>query len=899
MTLRRVLPDASHLQKALWLGGILLAITCSYTLVKVARDALFLSRVSARSLPLVYVLVGCVTLAIAWVFGRLTHRLSPLRTLALTALISALVLVGFGCVFPLQLTWIPTAYYVWVNVYGLLLTSQFWIFTNSISDPREAKHIFGIVGGGGILGGLLGGITAARFGQVMPLPWLPFIAAGLLVAMAVLVWLASRRGRMSRLEEPEPEGAPEQLARVSYVRWLALATLCSVIITGLIDYQFKVVIQVRYPNAADLASFFGRFFVAMNIAALALQLIATRWLLQRVGAAPLAVVLPAGLAVGATTILAAPGFWSVIGTRLWDQVLRFSLHKSTNELFYFPLGANVRRRAKALIEAGIERFADGLSGIIILLAGLVLDTRPVTLAAIAVVLVTVWIFSWIHLRRGYVLELGRSLRRMNLDPKANTVSLRERSVLKELARTLDSPYERVVEQAMEALEENGAGALIDARLPRLLEHPSPRVRARVLERAAARPTAEVRRALTRLIGDQEPLVRLQALRVHLALEGGSLEPLEEFLASSDPDVRGTALASLVEHAGPEDLPRVRDRLAGLLAGSDPVDRALAAEALGARAEADGLHDLLHDLLADPDPVVRAAAFRSVGRAGMREHVDELILGLGEREASTAALDGLLAFGEGAVGTLGDWLGDSRVAIEIRREIPRVLRDRPTLNAMVGLFRVRGHEDVILDYRVLKAMNRIRAANSSLTFPRDLVEEDLEYDVRELLVAELHAVSQRGADEVADRFLLRVLSERREQALNRVFRRLALIYPPRSMFAAYHALHSAEARVHGRAVEYVETALSPEHRAWVMPLLGESRDRAEFARERFGLEPLPREASLAALLEANDPWLRACALYVAGRRRARPLLARVEANLDARDARVRETAGWAKLAITAA
>ena len=103
------------------------------------------------------------------------------------------------------------------------------------------------------------------------------------------------------------------LVRVPYVRWLAVATLCSVIVTGLLDYQFKIVVQQVYPGASELTSFFGRFYIAINVMALLLQLIGTRWLLQQLGAGSAAAVLPIGLAVGAGATLAVPGFAMVLG----------------------------------------------------------------------------------------------------------------------------------------------------------------------------------------------------------------------------------------------------------------------------------------------------------------------------------------------------------------------------------------------------------------------------------------------------------------------------------------------------------------------------------------------------------------------------------------------------------
>jgi AAA family ATP:ADP antiporter len=891
-----------QLRNALWLGGVLLAITSSYTLVKTSRDALFLSELPAQWLPFVYVVVGAFTLILSWVFGRLTQRLSPLQSLMWTAMGSGLALVAFAFAFTERL-WIPIVFYLWVNAYGLILVSQFWAYTNSVSDPQEAKRIFGIIGGGGILGGLLGGGIAAWIGPRVPLAWLNVLGAAFLLVVAPALVFAVRKGPMRRAEEPVEQEDEQQasLARAPYVRWLGLAVLCSVIVTGLLDYQLKVVIQQHYDTAARLAGFFGWFHVTVGLAALLFQLLGTRWLLQRFGAGWTSAVLPAGLAAGAVSMLFTPGFATVLATRLWDQVLRFSINKSAVELFYFPLEQGLRRRAKALIEAGIERFGDALAGLTILAVGLVAGTAPNALAAVVSALVLVWLVAWWHLRSGYVRELGRNLRRLKLDPEHDSISLRELSVLKELARLLESPYERLVLQAIDMLEAAGALRLIETRLGPLLEHSSAQVRARALGLAVERPEEENRERIAGLIRDPDPKVRLQALRAFCALgEERSLERLDEFLDAPDPEVRGTALACLVEFTPETDLSKVRVVLERRLREDSP-DRVLAADVLGARLWPNELMVLLGPLLADPDLEVRRAALRSAGRAGARDRVPQLVLALGERETQPAARVGLVAFGEGVTGALGDWLSDLRAPIEVRRTIPRVLGDIPTRASIEALYRCRDRSDGLVFYRILKASNRIRVTDPRLAFPAAMVSEDLEYDVRNYLLAEVHMRSQdHGKEEdPAERFLSLVLLERMDQAFDRIFRRLGLIHPPAAMFSAYLALLTADARMRGSAAEYVESVISTEHRALVMPLLPEARPEArrELA-SRLGIEDMAPRQSLEALLEDDDPWLRTCALYVAGRRREHTLRERIAANLEALDARVRETAAWAMMALEA-
>src|SRR5438876_10824452 len=134
--------EPHELRHALSLGAVLFGITSSYTLVKTARDSLYLSQLPAQTLPYVYLGVGILTLATSQLFAWLTRRLPAWITLATAAVITMLSLVLFAPLFQRPSPWVPVAFYLWVNVYGLILVSQFWAFTNSLSAPRLATRTF-------------------------------------------------------------------------------------------------------------------------------------------------------------------------------------------------------------------------------------------------------------------------------------------------------------------------------------------------------------------------------------------------------------------------------------------------------------------------------------------------------------------------------------------------------------------------------------------------------------------------------------------------------------------------------------------------------------------------------------------------------------------------------------
>src|SRR6185436_2879403 len=106
-------------------------------------------------------------------------------------------------------------------------------------------------------------------------------------------------------------------------------------------------------------------------------------------------------------------------------------------------------------------------------------------AVLVLVLVAAWAVAWLAVRRGYVTELARNLRRLSLRPHMAGMSLRESSALRAMIGLLGSPYEQVVLHGLEMLEDNAPEEL-DAHFERLLDHPASAVRVRALAIAGAR-----------------------------------------------------------------------------------------------------------------------------------------------------------------------------------------------------------------------------------------------------------------------------------------------------------------------------------------------------------------------------------------------------------------------------
>ena len=176
-------------------------------------------------------------------------------------------------VFPLAPHRTAAAFYLWTGSQAMLLLPHFWVLTLDVWDSRRARQLFPILGGCGLLGGLAGGAFAAWSLPFLGRTGLMWALSGLLVAAHVLTRVLERdRARRPRRTESSSTESPWEIVRRSkYIQVFAVGLALSVVISTLVDFQFKLYIQRLYPDAHALTQFLGIFYVVLNAAALLFQ----------------------------------------------------------------------------------------------------------------------------------------------------------------------------------------------------------------------------------------------------------------------------------------------------------------------------------------------------------------------------------------------------------------------------------------------------------------------------------------------------------------------------------------------------------------------------------------------------------------------------------------------------
>ena len=129
-----------------------LAMT-SYNIVKPITRSQFIADLGAENLPYVLFAAGVSIGVIMHFYTSAVRRVPRQHVVPVTQAAIAVMLVVFWALLRTGAVWVTIAFYLFGLILGILLISQFWTLANDIFDARQAKRLFGFIGGGASLGG--------------------------------------------------------------------------------------------------------------------------------------------------------------------------------------------------------------------------------------------------------------------------------------------------------------------------------------------------------------------------------------------------------------------------------------------------------------------------------------------------------------------------------------------------------------------------------------------------------------------------------------------------------------------------------------------------------------------------------------------------------------------------
>ncbi len=818
------------------LSGYIFLIVAALYLMKPARNAFFLEGRTANDLPWVYIATALVTWWVVVAYVRVTTMANLQRIVQATLVGSLVCLAGFwfwlsGTVYVGAL-----AFYIWVKVYAVLLPSQFWLLAEEFLDPRQARRLFGPIGAGGVFGGIVGSAAAAAIAALLGAEYLLVVAAMALAGALLLFNLAlaeaPRAHPRVRAAAAKPsaatpaadddgdESTQEQPLSAPHGRALVVTIAALLMITTtahtIVDWQFIKGVEGAFSTPDSRAAFFAVFFGVLNVVTLAIQMLATSFVLRYFGIGVALALLPAAIATGAVGILLHPRLWVVSLARGADDALRFSVDQSGRELLFLPFASADRQRLKPRIDLIASRAANGIGGVIILVAIAWLDDPMRYVSIVSLLLVVAWGIMVLRARRQYAHTLQHLLRVRDLDVRGLARSRLDANASDAIRAGLTSGDQDTVHAALALAEHTDPSAFVD----------------------------ELRDLLR---GTQDDELRGQLLRLLADTDEDS--GIDEALANIEHTGVASAAETLAYACVTRD-PEARERIFQYL---DDADFALDREALRPALTTllrDESHHVIRGALA------ACARFPDVGlvpvicEAGIRRNVEG------------AALQTLQSLGGGAVGALTGVLAYPRNERASRRFAARALGRLGGVEAAAGLIAGLVAEDRKVRRATLKALNYMRRRGEHLGIGREREAAAIAIEWRDYL--SLHVLAAALGEPTTDSptgFVATVVRERLWEAEEQLFRALALRHPIQAVFFAYRGLITGDRAARNHAIELVDSIVeTPERRTLVRLLEATDRvQRGHIAAQELGRPIPPADAALQELLDPGDPWLAACAI----------------------------------------
>ncbi|MBI4354812.1 MAG: hypothetical protein HY595_06200, partial [Candidatus Omnitrophica bacterium] len=186
-----------------------------------------------------------------------------------------------------------------------------------------------------------------------------------------------------------------------YLRYLLLLVVAAKAVSTVIDYQFNGLVELAVSGTEARTALFGTFYTVLNVTSLAVQLLLTSRLFNRLGVHRSLTVLPVGLAIGLIGLLVIPGIAVAGLVALYDRSMNYSLGQTGKEVLYVSIPSEVRYQVKPLIDAAAFRFAQGMAGVGLLVAQRLGHLPPQTFGLLALPLIAVW---WLAIHRLQAVE---------------------------------------------------------------------------------------------------------------------------------------------------------------------------------------------------------------------------------------------------------------------------------------------------------------------------------------------------------------------------------------------------------------------------------------------------------------------------------------------------------------
>lgn len=345
-------------------------ISAEYAVIRPVSNAVFITAYTSEILPWAWLAVVPINFLVVALYNRFLPQLGCMKMFLIS--ICAIIAGNLFCAhFMKNLPFLPFIFYVWKEIYVLLMFQQLWSVIHSTIKLDQAKYLYGLifaVGGiGGVLGSMFPGFFAVKMGSENLLYATLPIYLGLAVAY---FWMLKHTQELPQNEWKSEQGSWRQgiqlIKSSKFLMFILLIVLFMQVTSTIIYYQFNTILETTIGDKDMRTEYCGRVLGIVNSLTIGLQLVGSFLMVHFLGLRFSHFLVPCALCINAFGCILLPTFPMISYAYITIKAFDFSIFGIIKEMLYIPLKVDEKFHAKAIIDVFAYRTAKAFASFLIL-----------------------------------------------------------------------------------------------------------------------------------------------------------------------------------------------------------------------------------------------------------------------------------------------------------------------------------------------------------------------------------------------------------------------------------------------------------------------------------------------------------------------------------------------------